>query len=349
MIIYLRPESLTYNETNQQKMNNLKLKNGTTHNQAPAQTVLDHLSKINRKTITSSPQKLRISNKETTDPSELFLLIKNGTTTRYPLRESFLKKLMRWYQLSEHVTNKLKPDTIVAVGNDFLSNIKSSIVKIKIEDEDALTILSSKYSDFTDKELLELCQDKLKTDKVSRDDFVMRIYSTEKVKARPVPGDDCGFGFNIFNSETGFMAIHVTHYILRYICSNGATAPANKHSMQLYHYNQTREKIIEHIMESIRNIEETRETIIFKLAELKNREALETLGTVKMQLGSIIGLAEATALITEFTNYTKPGNTSPEYSNNLYSLFNFITHSAKTRKLIERIRMEELAGKLIMN
>ena len=330
-------------------MNNLKLKNGTTHNQATAQTVLDHLSKIKRTTINVPPSNLGISNKETPNPSELFLLIKNGTTKRYPLRESFLKKLMRWYQLSEHVTNKLKPGTIVAVGNDFLSNIKSPKVNIKIEDEDALTILSSKYSDFTDKELLELCLEKLKTDKVSRDDFVMRIYSTEKINARPVPGDDCGFGFNIFNSETGFMAIHVTHYILRYICSNGAIAPADKVNKHLYHYNQTRETIIEHIMESIKNIEETRDTVISKLRDLKNKEALETLGSVKMQLGSIIGLTDATALITEFTNYAKTDNPDYEYRNDLYSLFNFITHSAKTRKLIERIKMEELAGKMIMN
>jgi len=38
-------------------------------------------------------------------------------------------------------------------------------------------------------------------------------------------GDVCGFGYNVVNSETGFRALAISHYILRYVCSNGAVVP----------------------------------------------------------------------------------------------------------------------------
>ena len=330
-------------------MNHLITKHGKKFFEAPVKEVLHHLSGLNRKTISTNPSKLQLSNKVSNIPDELFLIVKNGTTARYPIRESFLKKLMRWYKLSEHITDKLNPGTIVAVGNDFLSNIKSSSVNIKIEDGDALTILSPKYSEFTDKDLLEICSERLDIKTVSRDDFAMRVYSEDKVKLQPVPGDECGFGFNVFNSETGFMAIQVAHYIMRYVCSNGAIVRTRLNDTPVYHYNQTRTKIIEYISKGIKSIEENREVVIKKLSGLKDKPALETLKTIKMQLGSIIGLTEASALIMDFTNYAQENDNHNEYQNDLYSLFNFITHNAKNRSIMQRIQMEEFAGKLILN
>jgi hypothetical protein len=65
-----------------------------------------------------------------------------------------------------------------------------------------------------------------------------RFYTEKKDEANPVEGDYCGFGMDIINSETGFPAISVNHFILRYVCKNGATAPINIFETKRNHYNQ---------------------------------------------------------------------------------------------------------------
>jgi hypothetical protein len=64
----------------------------------------------------------------------------------------------------------------------------------------------------------------------------MSITTEEKIKTEPVKGDECGMGLNIVNSETGFRALTVSHYILRYICSNGAVARISDDDDKRYHY-----------------------------------------------------------------------------------------------------------------
>lgn len=328
-------------------MNTMTTKSGKVFSEAKPDEVLSYLKGLDRRTIVTPPLKLKLSNRVNKNFDEIFLEIRNGTTTHYPIRRSFLLKLMRWYHLTELVISKFSPDTIVAVGNDFLSHIRSGSVTIKTENGDALTILSPRYSEFTDAELLEICSDKFKAEKVSRDDFAMRIYSKEIFKTQPVKGDDCGFGFNIFNSETGFMAIRVTHYIYRYWCSNGAIAgiPGMRESM--YHYGQPKEKIKEFINESITKIEEGRGELIKKLMKSREKPALDSIKQVMMRLRPIVGLAESTNLMKEFTEYAEGRSGGTEYTDSMYSLFNFITSNAKERPLIQQTQMEELAGGLI--
>lgn len=328
-------------------MNTMTTKSGKVFGDAKPEEVLSYLKGLDRRTVVTAPHKLKLSNKVNKKSDEIFLEIRNGTTSYYPIRESFLLKLMRWYHLTELVMSKFGPDTIVAVGNDFLSHIRSGSVTIKIENGDALTILSPRYSEFTDAELLEMCKDKLEPEKVTRDDFAMRVFSKEILKTQPVKGDDCGFGYNIFNSETGFMAIRVSHYILRYWCSNGAIAKIHGMQESMYHYGQPKEKIMEFINESIQKIEEGRGELIKKLLELRDKPALENVKGVLMRLRPILGIAESTNLMKEFTEHTEGKYGETEYKNDMYSLFNFITHSAKERPLIQRTQMEELAGGIV--
>ena len=328
-------------------MNTMTIKSGQVFSEAKPGEVLSYLKGLDRRTIVTSPHKLKLSNKVNKKSDQIFLEIRNGTTTHYPIRRSFLLKLMRWYHLTELVISKLSPDTIVAVGNDFLSHIRSGSVTIKTENGDALTILSPRYSEFTDAELLEICRDKFNAEKVSRDDFAMRVFSKEIFKTQPVKGDDCGFGFNIFNSETGFMAIRVAHYIYRYWCSNGAIAGIQGMRESMYHYGQPKEKIKEFINESITKIEEGRGELIKKMMESREKQALDRIKQVMMRLRPIVGLAESTNLMKEFTEYAEGRSGGTEYTDSMYSLFNFITHNAKERPLIQQTQMEELAGGLI--
>lgn len=328
-------------------METVKTTNGKEFKQATAEEVLAHLKSVDRKNIVTTTSRLGLTNGGPGNQRELFLRVKNGDTRHYRVRKSFLYKLMRWYHLSENVFSKFRPETITAVGNDFLSHIRSSNVTVKTENDEALTIVSSRYSEFSDKELLEICMDKLSISGVSRDDFSMRIFTEEKIKTQPIRGDDCGFGYNVFNSETGFMALRAAHYILRYICKNGAVVRINGNRESIYHYNQTKEKILEYIHESISEIENSRNEVIKKLKGLSERAAMGELKAMKMRLGSIVGLTESTRMMEEFAGYARGEVTGTEYTDSMYSLFNFITHNAKGRTIMQQTQMEELAGSLL--
>lgn len=328
-------------------METIETTNGKEFYQATAKEVLEHLKSVDRKTIVTTTSRLGLTNGASGNPSELFLSVRNGDTRHYRVRKSFIYKLMRWYHLSENVFSKFRPETITAVGNDFLSHIRSSNVTVKIENDEALTIVSSRYSEFSDKELLEICMDKLKISGVSRDDFSMRIFTEEKIKTQPIPGDDCGFGYNVFNSETGFMALRAAHYIMRYICKNGAVVRISGDRESIYHYNQTKERILEYIHNSIDEIEKSRDEVIRRLKGLSERKATGELKAMKMRLGSIVGLTESTKMMEEFARYANGEVTGTEYTDSMYSLFNFITHNAKGRTIMQQTQMEELAGSIL--
>jgi hypothetical protein len=93
--------------------------------------------------------------------------------------------------------------------------IRSGDVAVTTENGEAISILSGRYSPLSDLEVIERCSD-IGIAEVSRDDFQLRLYSQILVKTQPVPGDECGLGFNIFNSETGFRALSVSNYVLRF-------------------------------------------------------------------------------------------------------------------------------------
>lgn len=326
----------------------MKVKEGKSFTLTPALEVLNYLSGLDRKKLSISPNKLKISNKESNNSEELFLMVSNGSTRRYEIRKTFVMKLLRWYHFPTSIISKLKTDTLVLVCNDFLGSINSSSVNVKMENDEALTITSSKYSDFSDKEILEICLDKLSIGKISRNDFAMRIYSKEKINLEPIPGDECGFGFNIFNSETGFLALQVSHFMLRYSCANGAVIPVNSESSRLYHVNQSKEKIIEYLISNVEEINKNRDHVVQKILLMQEHPVLKKLNSYKFSLGYIIGLSDATKIINEFTQYAE-GKLQGEYHDDKYSLFNFITNKAKNYGLIERMQMEEMAGKLVLN
>ncbi len=325
----------------------MTVKEGRTYNLAPLDKVYNYLSGVKREKIMVNPAKIRISNKETNSKDNIHLVVNNGSMKRYAIRRTFMYKLMRWFHVPTTVIPKLRTETLVEVCNDFLANIKSSSVFIKFEDDEALTITSTSYTDIPDVEILDLCRSTLKIDRVSRNDFVMRAYSKQLVEAEPIPGDLCGFGYNIFNSETGFMALHVAHYILRYTCSNGAVAQLLGNTQKIYHVNQPKEKILQYITESIKNISEKREKLIYNLGIMKDYPVIEKMNSYQASLGYYIGQSEAKKIINEFERRVKEIPGSKEHQDNKYSFFNFITNSAKRYGIIERMQMEEFAGRLI--
>jgi len=182
--------------------------------------VLDFLRSRSVRKIHIPPEDLHVVN----DGARLYLHCSYGGLREYPVRKAFLLKVLRWFSFPNRLVNRLDIDTVTMVLNDFLLNISSGDVTVTLEDGDALTVTSASYSEVTDLEVLNCCVE-LGVQKISRNDYFMRIYSATRCEVEPEPGDICSFAYNVVNSETGFRALSLSHYILRYICSNGAAVP----------------------------------------------------------------------------------------------------------------------------
>ncbi len=164
--------------------------------------VKDHLETVERCRLEANPSNLKL----TAEGSVLILQIMNGSLKEFPVRRAFLHKLLKWYNLPLSQLYRLSPETVASVCNDYLMNIQREYVTIKIEEGDALTLLSPDYNELSDLSVISTCET-FGIDKISRNDFFLSITTEEKMKTQPVPGDECGIGMNIVNSETGFRAL----------------------------------------------------------------------------------------------------------------------------------------------
>lgn len=314
---------------------------------AKPEDVIKHLETVKRETVKVAPSSLRLKTGTGNDAEKVYLMISNGKATLHEVREAFIMKLLKWYSFPLHVIPRLSTETIVSVGNDFLLNIKSSYVSIKLENDEALTIMSNRYTDIPDIEILEKC-DKMGFKEVSRNDFFMSINSKEVFKTEAVPGDDCGFGYNVFNSETGFGALKISHFILRYICSNGAMVGINNDDFKpLVHYNISREEVFRYIDNSIKELSIKRTEVISKLKSLHSQEDKDKLETVKRKLSGLIGYRNSQKLIEEYT--LRSQSIDDDFDGSQYSLFNYLTSKAKTYDIYRRTQLEQIVGDIFLS
>jgi hypothetical protein len=311
------------------------------------ETVISHLKQVKRETITVSPSSLLLQSGKGNGAEGILLAVSNGHSKLYPVRKSFIFKLLRWYSYPEQLLSRLSTETVLSTANDFLLNIKSPEVCVKLENGEALTITGSRYTDIPDLEILELCK-KIGMKSVSRNDFFMSINSNEVCKVQPRVGDDCGFGFNISNSETGFRSLRVSHYVLRYSCSNGAIARVGQGRQKpLIHRNVSREYALNYINESIKQAALTRDFVFEKLKSLGNSESEPEIKNTQRKLSGLLGYRESSRLMNEYKKNTKLN--LYEFDGSQYSLFNFITSKAKSFDIYKRAQLEQLAGDLFLS
>ncbi|MBL7127540.1 MAG: hypothetical protein ISS16_00980 [Ignavibacteria bacterium] len=313
----------------------MKIAEGKIYYEQKPKLMLEELNSLQREKITVDPTKLKLKD----DKDRLLLQVTNGSVKHYPVRRAFLYKLLKWYWFPTRLIYKLSTESIVSVCNDFLLNIKSDQVNVKIENDEALTITSMKYTDITDREILEMCVP-FDIGSVSRSDFCMRMYGQKLLNAAPVVDDKCGFGFNILNSETGFRALGVYHYILRYICTNGAIAPVNGSSTYV-HYDKSKKNILESLKKNLDKLEDSKLIIIKQLGRMQYAGGRKYLSNIKKSLEALLGLKETNNFVEKFEmSLSKKEQTK-------YDLFNYITNRAKLYDFGKRIAIEEIAGKLI--
>lgn len=311
----------------------MKTAEGKIFQNRPVEEVIDFLKSTPHTYYFASPREMELI----LDDSFLLLRIKQKQPKTFKLRTSFLHKLLRWHNLPENIIEKLSEDLLLRMLNELLRQIKSYQVNIKVENDEALTITSNLYTEFKDLEVYELIKE-LDIKSISRNDFMTRFYTAKKSEADPVEGDFCGFGFDIINSETGFSALSFNHFILRYTCSNGATAPINIYDAQKYHFSESSQSLSLFLNEQKNHSLKSRERLILAMKHSDDTPSIKNKNSAVTRLNYILGSWKGNDFMKGF-----------DWQKSKYELFNFVTHNAKNHEINKRYQLERLAGEIILN
>jgi len=149
----------------------------------------------------------------------------NGRNKEYPVRRTFLYNF--WTGIGSLLADKqIITWTIASVCKRLSNEYKKRICHFKVWERRSTDTFKLRLQwDFWSR-VLRACAD-LGIRAVSRNDS-LKHHHWRQNKDEPVKGDICGIGLNITNSETGFRALKISHFILRYVCSNGAVARISK-------------------------------------------------------------------------------------------------------------------------
>ena len=306
---------------------------GIEFSNANVDQVIEHLENVKRNRLQISPSNLKIN----LEGRNLVLSVMDKGVTDYPVRKSFLHKLLKWYSFPLNQIFRLSRETIASVCNDYLMGINRSYVNVVIENEEALTITSPDYNEITDLEIIKKCA-ALGVRTVSRNDFMMRITTEEKLKFEAVPGDNCGIGLNVINSETGFRMLSIAHFILRYVCSNGAIVKISKDRNDRVHYGYKENELQEFLDEQVGLSLLSQKKVVDSIKDLSNKPAVEFITSVSKRIESYLGKNESKNFLSELRE-----------TSTLYDLFNLVTNKSKKYDLSKRVLLENLAGELILN
>ncbi|NOX66269.1 MAG: hypothetical protein GXO85_10900 [Chlorobi bacterium] len=295
--------------------------------------VISYLKQLERKVITADPKRLKIF----IDQEQAYLLMDEGLKPVYPIRKVFLIKLLKWFNISYDSISHLSDEIITAICNENLSNINHKEINVTIENGEALTLNSPNYTRISDLDIIEIA-DKIGISKISRDDYFLRIFTKKKLEVAPLVNDVCGFGFNIVNSETGFSPVKLEHFILRYWCTNGATAPISIQNEVYFHYKSSKENILKLAIGSLNNADSSRQLFIRKLKESADQESIKYFPDIIFRVNSILSQSYNNSFFNGFDKRSSK-----------YNLFNHITDKAKKFDLLKRYKLEQLAGNIILN
>ena len=323
----------TPNDTDRKLDDARRFTQGKRFDHASPKEVLSFLESRNLEVLQVPPQQCRVVPHGT----QLIVQHVNGKVREWPMRETFFEKLLRWYHIPSQPLHRMGLDSVVPFLNGILGLIRDS-VNLTVENGEALTITSHKYSPIKDLAVLNQCAD-YGLIGVTRTDFLTRSYFEERIKAEPIPGDSCGFGFNVLNSETGFMALRVCPFILRYTCSNGAVAAfgLGDAAAGLVHYDVSQEAMQQYFRRALLATDETLPRLARLLTESTKRP-VPARSDLEHDLNAILGFPKGRRYLDDFDEAVTPG---------LYGLFNHITAGAKKFNPSIRLRLEEYAGSLL--
>ncbi len=309
----------------------MNLRHGQTFAEAAPEEVVDFLRDRRLQEFQVDPQNLHVVN----DGTMLLLRMSRGGVSEYPVREVFLHKLLKWYGFPARHLGRLNIDTVSSILNDFLLNIRSGDVTLKVENGEALSITSGRYNNISDLEVLELARS-LGVASISRNDFFMRVYTTIRARVFPVPGDECGMGHNVFNSETGFRALSVHHFVLRYVCSNGAVIEIDSGKRQCVHYGHPEWMLRDFLEREIDESRDIQERVMRSIQESTRQSCQGNIERTRKRLRPLVGNAVTARALASLDAHASR-----------YDLANIVTSLAREVEIGRRLQLERLGGELL--
>ena len=293
-------------------------------------SALKHIESMNYTNLKINPEYLHVVN----DGKTLCLEIFDGKVKQVQMRQSFMLKLLKWFNFPSHQLDILDIDTVTSILNDYLLAIKRIYVNVKLEYDEALTITSDKYCEVEDAEIIKRL-DPTSIDHIYFTDFSTYIRTKTKFDIQPFKGDTFGVGLNIVNSETGFKAFQINNYLLRYVCSNGAYVTDYEDDKKYYHYDLFVPNVYDIIRSRVESLKERVIEIEIKLKNLTGELNKSELHKIILNMHRKIGVKFLIDLLETDRLPTK------------YELFNIITDRAKDFAISKRILIEEVAGGFI--
>lgn len=309
----------------------MNLYEGIEFKNADPAKVITYLCGLSRNNIITAPEFLEVDY----DGGEVSLRITNGSDKLYPIRKSFMYKILNWYHFQKELIPKLSMKTLVCIANDFIRNIKSREVNVKIENGEALTITSQNYTEFSDLMVIDLVKE-YGIESISRNDFFMRIFIKNIHKIEPIKGEVFAFGYNIFNSETGFRALSITPYLLRLVCENGAVIQETGTTKSMCHFGYKSIEMREFLLNEFQRAEKSINNISNCLYELSKHSAKEFTRKLIPSLDRMMFKTEREVLLKRL-----------EKDATGFDLYNLITSYAKNFEIGKQLYLEQLAGKLL--
>jgi len=297
-----------------------------------SEAALEHISEMEYENIKINPEKLHVIN----DGRTLYLEIFNGKVRQTQMRQTFLLKLLKWFNFPAHQLEILDIDTVTSILNDYLLAIKRIYVNVKLEYGEALTITSDKYCEVEDAEIIRRL-DPSTIDMIYFSDFYSNFRTKTKYNIIPFPNDVFGVGLNIVNSETGFKAFQINNYLLRYVCTNGAYVKDFEDDEKYYHYDLFVPEVYENIQKRVDSLQQRADEIKVKLQNLNQDLSKGEIQRIILNIHKQVGIKFLADVLETDRLPTK------------YELFNIITDRAKDFSMSKRIMIEELAGRMVEN
>jgi hypothetical protein len=304
---------------------------GHTFDQAEPAEVLDYLRSRKLYTYILPPEQLHVR----TDGSGFLLQVINGGVKEYPVRRALVMKLLKWFSMPPSQLFHLGMETLASVLNDYLCSIRSGNVTVKIENGEALSITSSRYSEILDVDVFDAVK-RLDIHSVSRNDFFTRLYSKVTSEVEPVVGDVCGFGYNVLNSETGFRVLSLQHFVLRYVCSNGAIGRSDVAGDSRVHYGIGKGGLKQFLAAEVERRVKDEPRLQEMLCKSVQRSALASVDLVTRRLTTAVGRKHVTEVLSTLSD--NPSR---------YELANVVSALARKLDINKRLQLEHLAGDLM--
>ena len=178
----------------------------------------------------------------------------------------------------------------------------------------------------------------------------------EGVEVEPVPGDITRFGINVLNSETGFRGAKACFWLLRLVCTNGATLTNNWGKVN-WSYDQriSYERSLYNFFEGISKlqVEFSQFSSFYKHLPVREVVAHEYIN-IWRRLSRIVGneMADRITMVDKeernrLNRELREGNRMLTTGLTLYDLYNSITEAARRYPFVQRRKMEGLGGSLI--